>query len=120
MSAETALRAALLAHGPLLAVVPAARISINAVAPDAVRPYIAFAKQQQQDERGLDGTLHASTAVIDVQCIGLSQDNAIATGALVRDALAAAGQPAEAGTAGYDEEHDLPVEVVTVNWLTVY
>ena len=56
MSAESEVRAVLIAHAPLLAAVPSARISIDAVMPTATRPYIAFSKQQVAEDTGLDNT----------------------------------------------------------------
>lgn len=117
MSAESELRAALVAHAPLLAVVPSARISINAVDPEADRPYIAFSKQGVQRDLGLDSTVLGTISTIDVQCIGVNQEQCIAVAALVLAALAAAGQPSRQGSAGYDPDNDLPAEVVTVDWM---
>lgn len=119
MSAESELRDALIAHAPLLAVVPAARISIDAVTVSAARPYIAFSKQQRSDDFGLDNTWLAAQSTIDIQCVGSSRANAIVVADLVRDALRTAGMPSERGSAGYDAENDLEVEIVTVEWFDV-
>lgn len=119
MSAESELRDALLAHAPLLAAVPAARISIDAVSATAARPYIAFSKQLRTDDFGLDNTWLAAQSTIDIQCVGSSRANAIAVAELVRDALRIAGMPSERGSAGYDAENDLEVEIVTVDWFDV-
>lgn len=119
MSAESELRDALVAHAPLLAVVPAARISIDAVDVLASKPYIAFSKQLCTDDHGVDGTWLAAQSTIDIQCVGASRSNAITVAALVRDALRLAGMPSERGSAGYDAENDLEVEIVTVDWFDV-
>lgn len=119
MSAESELRDALVAHAPLIAVVPAARISIDAVLPTAAKPYIAFSKQQRGDELGLDGGLLAVQSTIDIQCVGSSRSNAIAVAELVRAALRAGGMPSDRGSAGYDADNDLEVEIVTVDWFDV-
>ena len=103
MSAESEVRAVLIAHAPLLAAVPSARISIDAVMPTATRPYIAFSKQQVAEDSG----------------IGSSRANAIVVAGLVRDALRAGGMPSDRGSAGYDAENDLEVEIVTVDWFDV-
>lgn len=119
MSAESEIRTMLLAHAPLVAVVPAGRISIDAVAPTLTRPYVAFVKTQYTDELGTDNTLLATVSTIDLQCVGTNRSNAIAVAALVRDALRAGGNPSDRGSAGYDPENDLEVEVVTVDWFDV-
>lgn len=119
MSAESELRAVLTGHAPLIAQVPATRISIDAVLPTVARPFVAFSKQQRSDELGLDGGLLAVQSTIDIQCVGSSRSNAIVVADLVRDALRAAGMPRDRGSAGYDAENDLEVEIVTVDWFDV-
>ena len=119
MSAESELRAVLIAHAPLLAAVPATRISIDAVLPSATRPYIAFSKQQVTEDFGLDNTWLATQSTIDVQCVGASRANALVVAGLVRNALRAGGMPSDRGSAGYDAENDLEVEIVTVDWFDV-
>lgn len=119
MSAESEARAALVAHAPLLAVVPATRISIDAVAQGETRPYITLVKQAEQRDLALDNTVLAVTTTLDVQCIGTDRPNAIAVADLVRAALAAAGMPSDRGGGAYDPENDLEVEVVTVDWFDV-
>ena len=119
MSAESELRDTLVGYAPLVAAVPAARISVDAVDVNAARPYIAFSKQLRTDDHGVDGTWLAAQSTIDIQCVGSSRSNAIAVAALVRDALRPAGMPAERGGAGYDAENDLEVEIVTVDWFDV-
>lgn len=119
MSAESELRAALVAHAPLVALVPAARISIDAVAQDQPRPFIAFAKQGSAVDLGLGNTVLGTTTTIDVQCIGTDRANAIAVADAARAALLAAGMPSDRGGGAYDPENGLEVEVVTVDWFDV-
>ncbi len=119
MSAESELRDALIGHAPLLAAVPATRISIDAVDVGASKPYIAFSKQLRTDDHGMNGVWLAAQSTIDIQCVGSSRANAITVAGLVRDALIAAGMPSERGSAGYDAENDLEVEIVTVDWFDV-
>lgn len=118
MSVETDLRAVLIGYAPLTSVVPAVRISIDAVEQGAPRPYIAFAKQSQQRELGLSNALLGAITAIDIQCVGASRKQSLEIQGLVYDALAAYGQPAESGGAGYDADNDLEVEVVSVSWVT--
>lgn len=119
MSAESEVRAALLAHGPLVAVVPAARISIDTVDPQLPRPYIAFSKPQRTDDLSLSGAVLAVTSQIDLMCVGSNRANAIEVAELVRAALIAAQMPSDRSASGYDAENDLEVEIVTVDWFDV-
>lgn len=117
MSTESDLRDALLAYPALVAVVPAARICIDSVEASAQRPYIVFSKQSVSHEFGADNTLLGEITQIDIQCIGSTRSNAISVAALVRAALIAAGSPSDRGSAGYDADNDLEVEVVGVDWI---
>ena len=122
MSAESDLRADLIADAALLAglgtvdgITAAKRICIDAVSQDFPRPYIVFSKQNTVDELGSDNTLLAELAIIDIQCVGTTRSNAISIRDLVRAALRAAGTPSDRGSAGFDAENGLEVEVVTVD-----
>lgn len=117
MSAEQSVRDILVASGPLVAVVPATRISLDAVAQSLPRPYIVLSKQPVQTTFGLDNTVLARTSPIDIQCIGISRVNAVAVRELVEAALLGAGLPWSGSTAGYDAENDLEAEVVSVDWI---
>lgn len=123
MSAEADLRALLLAHAPLLSAVPATKIAIDKVEAGTAPPYIAFTLQNHAPQHGLDNTLLGQTDTIDVQCVGGSPDlagrtTAITVRELVKAALIAGGYVWAGTTAAYDDEQDLEVEVVTVDWLT--
>lgn len=117
MSAESDLRAALLAHAPLVAAVPAARISIDAAAQDQPRPYIVFSVQTAEPTWGLGNALLGVVTSIDIQIVGRTRAESIAVRELVQDALLAAGWPWVRTTAGYDAENDIEAEVVSVNWM---
>ena len=117
MSAESDLRAVLLAHAPLVAAVPAARISIDAVAQDQARPYIAFSTQNDEATFDLNNTLLGRVTSIDVQIVGRTRAEAITVRELVEAALLAGGWPWVRRTAGYDAENDIEAEVVSVNWM---
>ncbi|MBY0467607.1 MAG: DUF3168 domain-containing protein [Burkholderiaceae bacterium] len=116
MSAEAELRALLVANGALLGLVPAARISLDAVDQSAPRPYIVLSKQSATPDFGLDNTLFADQVTIDIQCVGTNRRSAIAVGDAVVAALQQAGEPHSARSAAYDADNDLEVEVVTVDW----
>ena len=117
MSAEADLRAVLLAHAPLVAVVPAARIAIDAVPQDGTRPYIAFSTQTAEPTFGLSNALLGLVTSIDIQIVGATRAQSITVRELVQDALLAGGWPWVRSTAGYDAENDIEAEVVSVNWM---
>lgn len=126
MSAESDLRAVLVGNAALLAGLGTVagktaqqRICIDSVPEDFPRPYVIFQKQATTDELGSDNTLLAELATIDIQCVGTNRSNAIAIRDLVRAALRAAGTPSDRGSAGFDPEVGLEVEVVTVDWYIV-
>lgn len=126
MSAESELRAVLIGNAALLSALGSVggiaagdRISIDAVATGYPRPYVVFSKQSSTDELGSDNTLLAEQATIDIQCVGSSRSNAIFIRDAARTALRAAGVPSDRGSAGYDAENDLEVEVITVDWFIV-
>lgn len=114
-SIEADVRAALLAL-PALAALVSTRVCIDEVPEDAPRPYIVFAKQSGNVDRGLDGVVHHETARIDIQCIGESRAQGIELAGLVREALEAVDQPADDFSAGYDPDNDIEAEVVSVDW----
>lgn len=119
MSAESDLRAALIAYAPLLALVPAARISIDTVDATLQRPYIAFSKQTGTRDLALTSLALATTDTVDLLCVGETRLQSIAVADLVRSALAAIGQPSDRGAAAYDADNDLEVEIVTTDWIAV-
>jgi hypothetical protein len=93
VSAESEVRDALVAHAALIAVVPAARISVDAVEQGLARPYIAFASQGYAADLGLDNTLHATATTIDIQCIGSDRAEACAPRCPLLDSRATAAAP---------------------------
>lgn len=114
-SIEADVRAALLAW-PALAALVGDNVCIDEVPEDAPRPYIVFAKQSGNVERGLDGVVHHETARIDIQCVGQSRAEGIALAGLVREALEDVDQPPDDFAAGYDPDNDIEAEVVSVDW----
>jgi hypothetical protein len=119
VSAESEVRDALVAHAPLIAVVPAASISVDGADQGIDRPYIAFASQGYSADLGLDNTLLGTATTLDILCVGETRADSIVIRDLVRDALLAAGLPSDRGNAGFDPELQLEVEVVTVDWFDV-
>src|SRR6185312_10189129 len=117
MSAEADLRAVLIAHAPLVAVVPAKRIAVDAADTETPRPFIIFTKENESPFFGIDNTLHAESVTLSVQIIGQTRENAITVRDLVKAALLAEGVPWSGGSGGYDPESDIEAEVLTVEWI---
>jgi phosphoglycerate dehydrogenase-like enzyme len=121
MSAESEVRAILIASSALLAALPAGAASIAVdQTPDEnmPRPHICFSKQYDRPTFGLDNTLLSRTQGISIQVVGVDRANAIAVRELVEDALLAGGLPWTDGAGGYDPEIDLEAEILTVEWIT--
>lgn len=118
MSAESELRAVLIAHAPLVAAVPATRIAVDTADADSPKPFIVFSKESDTPQWGLDNTLVGRHVVLSVQVVGSSRSNAIEVRELVEEALMAEGIPWSGGNGGYDPEADIEAEVLTVEWIT--
>lgn len=118
MSAEYDLRALLLDSQNLVAVVPAARISVDTAGVEQPRPYIVFSVQSGEPIFGLDNSLLAENITIDIQCIGVTRTNAIVVRELVKQALRDGGLPWSGTSSGFDPDADIEAEIITVNWLT--
>jgi len=118
MSAETDLRAALIAYAPLIALVPAKRISLDMVTQGFPKPFIVLTKQRDEIVFGLNNSILGRVVSLDIQCVHTDRLHAIQLREQVEAALLAANWPWEQITAGYDPEAGLEVEVVSVNWLS--
>lgn len=118
MSAETDIRAALLAYAPLVAVVPTKRISLDMVTQGFPKPFIVLTKSGDVTTFGLNNSILGRVVTIDIQCVHTDRKSAIQVRELVESALLAASWPWSQITAGYDPDQGLEVEVVTVNWLS--
>ena len=104
MTVETDFRALLAAHAPLVALV-STRIALNAVPEGSAFPLVVFAAQHTPT-LGLDGTLLAHQATLDVQCWA---ETAAAADAVADAVVAAAAlAPAARGCAllGRTTTHD--------------
>jgi len=116
MSAETDFRALLVAHAPLVAVVPAARIAQNGVDAAAVAyPCVVFVATHAPDY-GIDNTLLSDQVTFDVQCWGETSAQAASVAALVRAAIAAdADYLVTAEASAFDSELELDGVALTVD-----
>lgn len=118
MSVETAFRACLVAHAPLVALV-GQRVVQNGIGEGAAIPYVVFTTSHDF-QRGIDGTLFADQVSITVECW--------ATGAIAADAVAdavtaaLATAPAMAGATvigranGFDGDLGLDATVLSIDW----
>jgi hypothetical protein len=86
MSAAEDLRAALVAHAPLVSLV-GARVREDAGDENDTYPYIIFRQTGNEPIRGLDGSLHARVETFQVESWGTTRAQSMQVHALVEEAL---------------------------------
>jgi hypothetical protein len=115
--AEVALRQLLATSADVIALVPSERIAIDAISKSLPRPYIVFAKSEPAEfTNGLNGTVLAMRARIEVQCVADSSLAAATVADVVRLALAAQGQAVESSQPGRDAELGVDLESLSIDW----
>lgn len=118
MSIESDFRATLAAHAPLSALV-AGRIALNAVPEGSGTPAIVYSVRHDRT-LGLDGSLLADQASIEVQCWAdtATQAEAVADAAVgaVATAPAASGAVVLDRTGTFDADMGLDGVVLSVEW----
>lgn len=119
MSIESDFHALLAAWAPLTALVGARGIAQEAVASDAVPPFVVYTAEHQR-EHNLLGELVDDTAALTVQCWGRSPLQADQVAEQVLLALDTAAQihyvAVLASASAYDGELDLHASTLTVEW----
>lgn len=116
MSAETALRAALLADAAVAALV-STRIAADRIEQGAVRPFVVFTRTASTPYGSIDGTVHKTQVTLDVQCWADTRISADAVADAVTAAVRGVVTQAVTGRAsGYDGELDLEASILTVEW----
>lgn len=115
MTAEADFRGILVAYGPLLALVPAARIAQNAVDQGAPVPYVVFTSAHTP-EFGLANNLLADNVAFKVECWADRPAAADAVADQVVAALLAAGVVCTSRATGMDAELGLDATVLTADW----
>lgn len=115
MSAETEFHTALLAHGPLVALV-GQRIALHAVPPDTALPYIVYSATHAP-EYTLDGTLVVDNVTFEVQCWAGAALAAQDVAAAAQAAVKAAGATVLSQAGAYDAEVGLDAVQLSVEWL---
>lgn len=118
MSIETDFRAALVAHGPLTALV-VDRVSQDAAPDGTAYPLVLFSVRRD-GVNALDGTLLVDQAAVAVQCWGESAASAAAVADAVRGAMDAQILPHGAvvldRSTATDPELDLDAVFLTIQW----
>jgi len=115
MSAETDLRALLVADSPLVALV-GTRIAADRIEQSAARPFIVFSRTGSEHLQGLNGTLHATKAVFEIQCWADTRVSAEAVADAVERVCVAGYRAIIERASGYDAELDLEATTIVVDW----
>ncbi len=115
MSAETEFRAALLAHAPLLALVPAARIAQNAAADSNTTPNLVYGSARIPDFH-LDNSVGATNVQFSVQCWADTAATASAVADAAVAALLAESVVCTSRSTTFDEELGLDGEELVFDW----
>ena len=122
MSADTDLRADLLAHAPLLALVSTPnRIAFDKVPQGISRPFVVLVRQATERAATLDGSWNGGKITFALQCWDDTRAGAEALADAVEDALAAStrepnGIPVEDRSSAYEPELDLEAVNLIVEW----
>jgi hypothetical protein len=116
MSAETDLRALLVASAGVTALV-GTRIAADRMEQGSARPFVVFARSASEPLQCLDGSVLKTLVTLDVQCWADTRASAEA----VADAVTAAvrgvlTQTVPARAALFEPELDLEASVLTVQW----
>jgi hypothetical protein len=116
MSAETALRALLVADGSVAALV-GTRVSADRIEQGAALPFVVFARSASSPVTTLAGVVLITMSSLDVQCWADTRAGADA----LADAVTAAvrgviGQSVPGRSGVYDADLDLHGTVLNVNW----
>ena len=115
MTIEQDVRTALLAW-PAVTNLVAQKVYIDEVPQTDVPPFVVYAKPAERIDRGLDGSVHARQARVEIQCVGGDRPVSIALRNAVVAALEAVKQPPDETSSGFDSEAAAEVEVVVVDW----
>lgn len=116
MSAETELRALLVADSAVAALV-ATRVSADRAEQGAAMPFVVFARAATQPVQYLDGSVPISQVNLDVQCWAKTRAGADALADAVTSAIRGVPPQSVPGRAGvYDSDLDAHGTLLNVNW----
>ena len=115
MSAETELRALLVADSATLALV-STRIAADRIEQTAARPFVVYTRTATEVQQSLFGEVLATKVVFDVQIWADTRVAAEAVADAVQAALVADHRAIVSRAGGYDADLDLEATVITVDW----
>lgn len=116
MSAETALRALLIASTPVTSLV-GQRIASDRIEQGATRPFIVYTRTASNPLTGIDGIVYQTLASIDLQCWADTRQEAEAVADAVTAAIRATPpQTVPNRSGGYDPDLDLEVASLSIEW----
>ena len=115
MSAESDLRALLVADSPLVALV-GTRVAADRIEQSSARPFIVFSRVGSEHMQGLNNSLHATKAIFEVQCWADTRVSAEAVADAVERILVAGFRAITGRASGYDAELDLEATTFSVEW----
>lgn len=116
MSAETALRALLIASAPVTTLV-GQRIASDRIEQGATRPFIVYTRTASDPLIAIDGTVYATNVAIDLQCWADTRLEAEAVADAVTAAIRATSPQLVSGrSGGYDADLDLEVASLSIEW----
>jgi Protein of unknown function (DUF3168) len=116
MSAETALRALLVADAPTAALV-STRVTADRIEQGAARPFVVFTRTASEPIQLLDGTVLKTRASLEVQCWADTRVSAEAVADAVTTAVRGVTSQAVSNRSGaYDADLDLECSILNVEW----
>lgn len=117
MSASTDLRVLLAGAAGVTALV-GTRIGQDRAEQDWVRPFIVFGVVETDPQRALDGSVHGTRYVFEVQCWANTRASADAVADAVQTACDGDHRYVTARSGGYEPDLDLESAVLIVDWWT--
>jgi hypothetical protein len=115
MSAETELRALLVADSALVALV-GTRIAADRIEQGAARPFVVFTRASTEYVLALDSSVAATKAIFEVQCWGDTRVSIEAVADAVSRIFTADARALSERSSGYDAELDLEATTFIVDW----
>lgn len=116
MSAENALRAALVAYAPLTALV-STRISADRAEQGTARPLVVFGRTASEPLQSMDGSVLATMVALDVECWADTRLSAEAVADTATAAIRATLPNSVVNRSSViDGELDLEGSILSVNW----
>jgi hypothetical protein len=114
MSASTDLQALLLATSAVTALC-GTRISSDRMEQGAATPFIVYTGTAEP-QRALDGSVHGTRTVFEIQCWASTRAAADALAAAVKTVLDANHQYCTGPAGGFDADLDLEAALLTCDW----